>query len=537
MSRTLNYKQRIADKLAYLESKLKLYGKMSLFDENHAMEDVVCRLLNLVFSYELENLNGQNYDHPAVDLGDKKRGIAVQVTSNSRREKIAYTLEAFDKAGLGDTYHRVVVFILGSQEKYRKGFHCESVEFDPERDIMDFGTLQQRIDTCDPEVLKKVYDYLEQEFPFSDRELGWVKWQIWTKWIGFAMVALLLFLALSKIGVYIYEEYRKSNPKYPHEFNVYQMDLFEAAYFLGSKANCSTSIYTDEPVKDIKDLKNVYYYGNMLKMLYNNLDEHERAITKLTVCVDHVVEDTTPRLEFSSDIVNEAIQLTMQNYGWGETGDIQISLLKITPASNSYVIPNSKFEEPIVLHENAPTSWELNSIKPGETRTVELLKKEDFVLNPDYPDAAYLGYVLTFELYARETNYKRTLKCKINCEEYPLLLAPPEDNLETAYIVWAETSNPEWSRTYQIEEIIPGNKMEQIPVFIIPEKSCTMTLQIRLETLDGETIAAVPLENMKFIIPYYLDKKEYVENMILDWDKICRKIVVFPNDASPYILE
>lgn len=526
MSTTLKYKKKIADKLAYLESMLKRYGDMSLYEENLAMEDVVCNLLNLAYGYELVNLNGKEKNHPAIDLGDWKHGIAVQVTTTTKRDKVTKTLKSFDKAGLGDAYNRLIVFVLGSRKKFRKDFVSGSVDFLHERDIMDFSTLQKQINLCDLDTLKKVYDYLEQEYPVTDRELKWMKWQEWTKRIGIAMATLLLILTIWNIGTYIYEEFRKNHPKISSEW----VDIHQAAYILGSKAKSSARIYTDEPVQD------AYYFGNMVKMLYNNLGEHEEAITRLSVCVEDVVEDTSPRLKYSNKMVDSAVQHTLQNYGWGETGKIQISFIDIVPHGSWREQQDPTLPEPIALHEDAPVFWELESIKPGDEITFELLTEDDLILNPDNPQAARLGYTMKFELFAAETNYKVTLVCEIYYQEPWNCYASPV-KLETTYVVWAETANSEWECTYPIQDTIARNSLEQIPIFIIPEKSCTMTVRIQLETYDGKIIDTIVLENAKFIIPYHSDKSEYIEEMILDWDYVCGKIIVFPNDADPYLLE
>lgn len=518
MSTTQNYRKKIADKLAYLESMIKRYGDMSLYEENLAMEDVICNLLNLAYGYELENLNKKVANYPAVDLGDVKRGIAVQVTSNNGRDKIESTLKTFDRNELGAVYHRVIIFVLGSRKKFQKAFPCQGAVFLPERDLMDFGTLLKRIEMCELDTLMAIYDYLEQEYPGVSRDIKWMKW------IGVVLGALLLTLILWNVATYLYEEYREDHPKYAYEINMNSLNLDEAAYILGSKTKSCATIYTEKPVQD------AFYFGTMLTVLYNNLDEQDRTITNFSIYAENIVEDTAPYLQCTDRTEYMTAQLELYNYGWGETGDIQISFIGIEPF-------DSPFPDPIALREDAPDFWMLESLQPGEKRTVQLLTEEDFVLDPTNPIAGYMEYDLVFELYAPEMNYRQTLECTLNELKFPLLAAAPPDGLDTTYIVWAETANSEWECTHPIQSTVPGKKMALFPIFIVPEKTCTMTVRIRFETHDGETIDIIALEDTKFIIPYYPDKSEYIEEMILDWSRVCGKIVVFPNDSAPYILE
>ena len=82
------YLKKISDTLGTLRYQVENRNSLRLYDLNVLAEDLFKELLNFVFDYKLENLNISEKNMTAIDLGDKKAGIAVQVTSENRSTKI-----------------------------------------------------------------------------------------------------------------------------------------------------------------------------------------------------------------------------------------------------------------------------------------------------------------------------------------------------------------------------------------------------------------------------------------------------------------
>lgn len=121
-------------------------NKRGLTDINQDAEYLAGDLLNILFDWNLENLNVKDAKNPAIDLGDPNVRVCVQVTSNPRREKIAETLKVFQRNGLQTTYHRLLVLIVGVRKAYEKAFEeIENFDFDPDRDIWDIHRLSREI--------------------------------------------------------------------------------------------------------------------------------------------------------------------------------------------------------------------------------------------------------------------------------------------------------------------------------------------------------------------------------------------------------
>ena len=81
-------KKQIAFNLAVLSRYVEGLNTIHYFDINTSSEDFFKGLLNRIYGYELENINIIDMNSCAIDLGDKKNKIAIQVTSNKKSEKI-----------------------------------------------------------------------------------------------------------------------------------------------------------------------------------------------------------------------------------------------------------------------------------------------------------------------------------------------------------------------------------------------------------------------------------------------------------------
>jgi hypothetical protein len=116
--------------LVHLYAYTKLQNASSLTDINTYLEDFFCDLFNLLYDYNLKNLNIEVMNYPAVDLGDKQKRIAIQVTSQSGRDKILNTIEKFEKHQLYNEYDALKLFLIDLKvPSYRKSFETTFFKF------------------------------------------------------------------------------------------------------------------------------------------------------------------------------------------------------------------------------------------------------------------------------------------------------------------------------------------------------------------------------------------------------------------------
>lgn len=131
-------------------TNVELNDCISFYDINRVSEGFVCALLNTVYGYELSDLNDQQKNQCAIDLGDTHRGIAIQVTSRTDTKKVKETLEKFTKNHFEKTYFNGVKFFIISNSPVKRGhiqwanFPCFNFEKDiiyPKTVIADINKM------------------------------------------------------------------------------------------------------------------------------------------------------------------------------------------------------------------------------------------------------------------------------------------------------------------------------------------------------------------------------------------------------------
>lgn len=511
--------QWIGDQLSALGIKTRFRSMLRTYDHHILMEDVVCKLLNMVYGWELVNLNHQKQNYPGIDLADEKNRIAVQVTSDKSRSKVTNTLQKFEEYRYFEKYNRLIIFVLGEQERFKKEFTTQAFTFSPEMDVMDLTVLFGVIQAADESVQEAVYDYLLNRSSAMPR---------WVRRMGMAFLCVMLLSLLAFVGVYIHKVYRDRHPKYEFEQCMDWLSMDEAAAVFGGESRV-------EVYKEYSG-ENAYYDGAALTVLYNNLDEQDRAIRRLTVYAEDIVRDLTPELLETWHASLSPLEFHLYNDGWGETGNISIKFIAAYPTDANAT------KKPVVvsLQDGADTVWTFDSLQPGERRDFPLLSEKDLKVEiwGEFEESAL--FLLLFELEAPESGYKMALSFPIEVLPGGIVL-PIEDGRgggdDTHYVVMVDTSEQKWSRSFVIDQILPAKRTVRLPIFIVPDQSCSMTVRIEFETADGEIIKATPLENTRFIVPYYKDPYAYIDGSLLDWEKLDgSEVIYFPFTTVPYVI-
>src|SRR4051794_24957341 len=96
---------RINYLMAIFVAQIKGATAMNRSDINKVAETVLVQLFSEVYGYkDLKNLNfSQHSNFPSIDLGDKIKKVAIQVTATPSNEKIKETLRKFVEY---DLYHQ-----------------------------------------------------------------------------------------------------------------------------------------------------------------------------------------------------------------------------------------------------------------------------------------------------------------------------------------------------------------------------------------------------------------------------------------------
>lgn len=81
------YFNYIEEKLNTLAVRIKKRGKLNLLDLNIFSETFFADMLNIVFGFQLKNLNIIEQNVEGIDLIDEKNKIVAQVSSTCTKQK------------------------------------------------------------------------------------------------------------------------------------------------------------------------------------------------------------------------------------------------------------------------------------------------------------------------------------------------------------------------------------------------------------------------------------------------------------------
>lgn len=158
------YIKTIAHSLALLSQNVSLLNAVNLYDINVVAEDFFPGLLNLIYGYELKNINVIEKNASAIDLYDSKNKISVQVTSDNSSTKIKHTIKEFNDNEKYKEYERLVVLILTQKKNYSVDFDTQGkFVFDKKKDIWDTKDLIKEIRGLETEKIKEISGYLSRE--------------------------------------------------------------------------------------------------------------------------------------------------------------------------------------------------------------------------------------------------------------------------------------------------------------------------------------------------------------------------------------
>lgn len=158
------YIMNIRTNLAMLETQIKLDNAIGLFNSSILSEDFYAKFLNLVYDYNLVNLNLSENNFPSIDLGDTNRRLAFQVSSDSSSTKIKKTIKKFNEHKLYEKFDKLKFIFLINKKSYTKEFVTENkFDFKIKEDILDARDLMKKIKTLSTEKMKEIDTFLNKE--------------------------------------------------------------------------------------------------------------------------------------------------------------------------------------------------------------------------------------------------------------------------------------------------------------------------------------------------------------------------------------
>lgn len=167
------YTDNIIEKLAYLGNCVKLYNSLNLTDINILSENFYRDFLNLIYGYTLVNINIEEPNAAAIDLGDEVNKISFQITSSAGLAKIKKTIKSFNDRDLHLKYNKLIVLNIVEKIKHQAQDLGDSskLQINTIADVWDISNLNVDINDLSTSRLKEVSDFLEQEIRFKENNI------------------------------------------------------------------------------------------------------------------------------------------------------------------------------------------------------------------------------------------------------------------------------------------------------------------------------------------------------------------------------
>ena len=164
MNRT-RYYNYIEERLNFLAYRIEKRGKINLLDLNIHSETFFAELFNILYNYNLVNLNYIKQNTEGIDLIDTKNKIIIQVSATSTKEKIENSLNKGIYLFYKDYNFK---FISISKEVSSKLRATEfenpyNLIFDSQKDILDSTTLLRYILNLEIDKQKILFEFIKKE--------------------------------------------------------------------------------------------------------------------------------------------------------------------------------------------------------------------------------------------------------------------------------------------------------------------------------------------------------------------------------------
>ena len=176
---------RVSQLLSRFREQVKILNSNGEFSINIHAENILINVLNKIYDCNLENVNyveGKTF--PSIDLRDKTKRIAFQITSTANLEKVNHTLTKFIENALYKEFDNVYIFIITEKQKKYDQIKIDKI-LDGKitfniKNIIDRTDLYTELNKQnDLDKINSVCELLEKQFSDNKSELD--KWDLYCK--------------------------------------------------------------------------------------------------------------------------------------------------------------------------------------------------------------------------------------------------------------------------------------------------------------------------------------------------------------------
>lgn len=162
MFKDKEYMKEIIYHLGIIQLTIENLNKFNLYDINIYSEDFFCKLLNIIYKFDLKNLNIKDKNIVSIDLGDIQRKICYQVTSTNSSTKIKNTIKKFEKYELYNDYNELFILLLTNKKKYSTAFTTNNKYTFSKTNIIDIKDIISEIETKSIKEIEIITNFIRE---------------------------------------------------------------------------------------------------------------------------------------------------------------------------------------------------------------------------------------------------------------------------------------------------------------------------------------------------------------------------------------
>ena len=157
------YFNTIEANLNILATRIESRGGLNILDLHLHSESFYLHFFNLLFGWELQNLNIVHQNVSGVDLIDNTNNLVIQVSATATKYKIESALAKDLSTYKNYSFKFISISKDAAQLRTQTFLNPHKLTFKPAEDIFDIPSLLKLILNMDIDQQKKVYNFLKKE--------------------------------------------------------------------------------------------------------------------------------------------------------------------------------------------------------------------------------------------------------------------------------------------------------------------------------------------------------------------------------------
>ena len=163
MNRTNHYNY-IEEKLHTLSQRIITNGKLNMLHLHMSSESFYQHFFNLLYGYDLKNLNESSQNVEAIDLIDDDKKIVIQVSSTATKQKIESSLDKKLIKKYTNYTFKFISIAKDTKDLTKKDYkNPHKIKFHPNKDIYDITSILNTILLADIDKQREIYQFIRNE--------------------------------------------------------------------------------------------------------------------------------------------------------------------------------------------------------------------------------------------------------------------------------------------------------------------------------------------------------------------------------------